>query len=153
MLGKFILLFLVWIGLTNSLDIQELLVGAVVAFVIARFFTPNREFKLKELTLKYIKFIPLFFKNLVQSNIEVAKIVLNPKLPINTGIVKLKTNLKSDYDKLLLANAITLTPGTITLELDGNNLYVHVLDITNEDRDVLQREIVDELERGLIIST
>ena len=150
MLGKFILLFLVWIGLTNSLDIQELIVGAIVAFVVARFFTPNREFDLKLLAIKYIKFIPLFFKSLVQSNIEVAKIVLNPKLPINTGIVKLKTTLKGDSDKLILANAITLTPGTITIELDKNDLYIHVLNIEDENRDVLQGEIVDVLEKGII---
>ncbi|SFV51446.1 putative Na(+) H(+) antiporter subunit E [hydrothermal vent metagenome] len=150
MLGKFILLFLVWIGLTNSLDIQELIVGAIVAFVVARFFTPNREFDLKLLAIKYIKFIPLFFKSLIQSNIEVAKIVLNPKLPINTGIVKLKTTLKGDSDKLILANAITLTPGTITIELDKNDLYIHVLNIEDENRDVLQGEIVDVLEKGII---
>lgn len=150
MLGKFILLFLVWIGLTNSLAIQELAVGVVVALVIARFFTPNQPFDLKVLLVKYIKFLPLFFKNLVQSNIEVAKIVLNPQLPINTGIVKLKTHLISDYDKLLLANAITLTPGTITLELDGDDLYVHVLDLKSDNREVLQEEIVNALERGLV---
>ena len=151
MLGKFILLFLVWIGLTNSLDIQELLVGAVVAFVITRFFTPNREFNLKELIMKYIKFIPIFLKNLVQSNIAVAKIVLNPKLPINTGIVKLKTSLSSNQDKLILANAITLTPGTITVELRNNDLFIHILNIDSLDRSVLQKEIIDELERGLLV--
>ena len=149
MLGKFILLFLVWIGLTNSLDIQELIVGAVVAFVIARFFTPNVEFNLKELIIKYIKFIPIFLKNLVQSNIAVAKIVLNPKLPINTGIVKLKTSLQNDHDKLILANAITLTPGTITVELRNSDLFIHILNMDSLDRDVLQQEIVEELERGL----
>jgi multicomponent Na+:H+ antiporter subunit E len=151
MLGKFILLFLVWIGLTNSLDIQELLVGAVVAFVITRFFTPNREFNLKELIMKYIKFIPIFLKNLVQSNIAVAKIVLNPKLPINTGIVKLKTSLSSNQDKLILANAITLTPGTITVELRNNDLFIHILNMDSLDRSVLQKEIIDELERGLFV--
>ncbi|HHH51376.1 MAG TPA: hypothetical protein ENK76_03300 [Campylobacterales bacterium] len=149
MLGKFILLFLVWIGLTNSLDIQELIVGAVVAFVIARFFTPNMEINLKELIIKYIKFIPIFLKNLIQSNIAVAKIVLNPKLPINTGVVKLKTSLQSEHDKLILANAITLTPGTITVELRNDDLFIHVLNIDSLDRDVLQKEIVEELERGL----
>lgn len=148
MLAKFILLFIVWIGLTNSLDIQELFVGAVVAFVIAHLFTPNRELHLKSLILKYIKFMPIFLKNLVQSNIAVAKIVLNPKLPINTGIVKLKTNLKSDYDKLLLANAITLTPGTITVELRDDELFIHVLNMDSLDRAVLQEKIVGELERG-----
>jgi len=146
MLGKFILLFLVWIGLTNSLDIQELIVGATVAYVVARFFTNDKEIDLKLFVIKYIKFIPLFFKNLIKSNIEVAKIVLNPKLPINTGIVKLQTSLESDYDKLLLSNAITLTPGTITIELKDNDLYIHVLDIKNSDREVLQKEIIDEME-------
>ena len=150
MLGKFILLFLVWIGLTNSLDIQELIVGVIVAYVVARFFTNDKEIDLKLFVLKYIKFIPLFFKNLIKSNIEVARIVLNPKLPINTGIVKLKTSLESDYDKLLLSNAITLTPGTITIELKDNDLYIHVLDIQNSDRDILQKEIIDEMENVLI---
>ncbi len=149
MLAKFILLFIVWIGLTNSLNIQELIVGAVVAFTVARFFTPNRELHLRKLALKYIKFIPIFLKNLVQSNIAVAKIVLNPKLPINTGIVKLQTSLKDDYDKLILANAITLTPGTITVELRDKELFIHILNMGSLDREVLQKEIVDELERGI----
>jgi multicomponent Na+:H+ antiporter subunit E len=150
MIGKFILLFLVWIGLTNSLDVQELLVGAVVAFVVAKYFTKDNKMSLRGLTIKYLKFTPIFIKNLVQSNIEVAKIVLNPKLPINTGVVKLKTRLKDDPSKLILANAITLTPGTITLELDNNELYVHVLNLNSLDRDILQKEIVDTLEIALI---
>ena len=149
MIGKFILLFLVWIGLTNSLDVQELLVGAMVAFVVAKYFTKDSKMSLRGLTIKYLKFTPIFVKNLVQSNIEVAKIVLNPKLPINTGVVKLKTKLTNDHDKLILANAITLTPGTITLELDNNELYVHVLNMDSLDRDVLQKEIVDGLERAI----
>ncbi len=152
MLGKFVLLFIVWIGLTNSLDIQELIVGAIVAYVIAKFFTiDDKDIDLKLFAIKYAKFIPIFLKNLIKSNIEVARIVINPKLPINPGIVKLKTSLESDYDKLFLANAITLTPGTITIELKSNNdLYVHVLDIKNEDREVLQKEIVDEMQKGLV---
>jgi multicomponent Na+:H+ antiporter subunit E len=141
-----ILLFIVWIGLTNSLKIDELIVGLVVAFIVARFFTPNRELKLGKLALKYIKFLPTFLKNLIQSNIAVAKIVLNPKLPINTGIVKLKTNLKNSYDKLILANSITLTPGTITVELREEELFIHVLDMSSLDRDILQKEIIDGLE-------
>jgi multicomponent Na+:H+ antiporter subunit E len=149
MIGKFILLFLVWIGLTNSVDIQELIVGAIVAFVVAKFFTKDEDINLKNSALKYIKFAPKFFKSLIISNIEVAKIVLNPKLPINTGIVKLKTTLTNDYDKLLLANAITLTPGTITLELQDDELYIHVLNLDSLDRDALQKEIIDSLESGL----
>ncbi len=149
MLGKFILLFLVWIGLTNSLNIQELIVGAIVSFIIAKFFTPNREFNLKDLTVKYIRFIPIFLKNLIESNIAVAKIVLNPKLPINTAIVKLKTDLTNNHDRLILANAITLTPGTITVELRDSKLFIHILNLDSFDRAKLQDNIIGELERGL----
>jgi multicomponent Na+:H+ antiporter subunit E len=150
MVGKFILLFIVWIGLTNSLDPQELIIGVVIAFVVAKFFTKDYDINLGNLIFKYLKFAPIFIKNLVKSNIEVAKIVLNPKLLINTGVVKLKTNLKSEHDKLILANAITLTPGTITLELEGDELYVHVLNLESLDREVLQKEIVGSMERALI---
>ena len=149
MLAKMILLFIVWIGLTNSLEIGELIVGLAVSFLVARFFTSNIELHLGKLALKYIKFLPTFFKNLIQSNIAVAKIVLNPKLPINTGIVKLKTNLKNDYDKLILANAITLTPGTITVELREEELFIHVLNMSSLDRDILQQEIIDGLENAI----
>jgi len=149
MIGKTLLLFIVWIGLTNSIDPQELIVGVIVAFMIAKFFTKDIDINFKSLIIKHLKFSPIFLKNLIKSNIEVAKIVLSPKIQINTGIVKLKTELKDDYDKLLLANAITLTPGTITMELDNENLYVHVLNIKNMDREVLQKEIVDEMEKWL----
>ena len=149
MLGKFILLFLVWIGLTNSLNIQELIVGAIVSLIIAKFFTPNREFNLKDLSIKYIKFIPIFLKNLIESNIAVAKIVLNPKLPINTAIVKLKTDLTTEHDRLILSNAITLTPGSITVELRDRELFIHILNLDTSDRKSLQNNIIGALERGL----
>jgi len=150
MIAKFILLFLVWIGLTNSFEMQELIVGAIVALVVAKFFTKDEKLSLRKLLIKYIKFTPTFIKNLVQSNIEVAKIVLNPNIPIHTGVIKLKTTLTNEQDKLLLANAITLTPGTITLELEGDNLYVHVLNLKSLDRAVLQKEIIDNIEKYLI---
>ena len=147
MFGKFILLFIVWIGLTNSLDYQELIVGLIVSIVIVYFFTKSKEkinlfYEIK----KYIVFAPLFIKNLIKSNIAIAKIVLDPKLPINPGIVKLQTTLRDDFDKLLLANAITLTPGTITMDLDGEDIYIHILDLKTKDKNILQQEILQEYE-------
>ncbi len=149
MLGKFSLLFLVWIGLTNSLDIQELIVGAIVSYGIVYYFTENEELDIAKTAMKYIKFTPMFFKSLIKSNIEVAKIVLNPKLPINPGIVKLKTSLTNEYDKLLLANAITLTPGTISIELKDDSIYIHVLDLKTTDHERLQKEIIETFEKVL----
>ncbi len=146
MLGKFILLFLVWIGLTNSLDIQELSVGFLLSLGVAYLFGGRETLHLGRIIVKYLKFAPIFIKALIQANIEVAKIVLTPKLPINPGIVKLKTTLKNDYDKLILANAITLTPGTITIDLQDENIYIHVLNLKTTDKETLQKEIIDSFE-------
>ena len=147
MFGKFILLFIVWIGLTNSLHYQELIVGIIVSIVIVYFFTKSKEkINLFDEINKYIRFTPLFIKNLIKSNIAIAKIVLDPKLPINPGIIKLQTTLANDFDKLLLANAITLTPGTITMDLENNDIYIHVLDLQTKDKNILQQEILEEYE-------
>jgi multicomponent Na+:H+ antiporter subunit E len=150
MIGKSILLFLVWLGLTSSLDSQELIVGIGVSLFIAKYFTADSSECILKVLPKYFRFIPVFLKGLIQSNIDVAKIVLDPKLPTNTGIIKLKTSLKSDHDKLLLANAITLTPGTITLDLEGEDVYIHVLDLKTLDKVQLQTEIIDDWERYII---
>ncbi len=151
MFGKFILLFIVWIGLTNSLHYQELIVGIIVSIVIVYFFTKSKEkinliYEIK----KYIRFAPLFIKDLVKSNIAIAKIVLNPKLPINPAIVKLQINLTDDFDKLLLANAITLTPGTIAMDIKDKDIYIHILDLKTKDKDILQQEIISRYESLLV---
>jgi multicomponent Na+:H+ antiporter subunit E len=146
-IGKFILLFLVWIGISNSLASYELIVGAIVSFIVVYFFTDRSKLNLFSILKKYIFFIPLFLKELVKSNLEVAKIVLSPKIDIKSGIVDLQTTLINDSDKLLLANSITLTPGTLTLELDGDHLYVHVLDIKEDEKEYLQEKIVGKFEK------
>jgi multicomponent Na+:H+ antiporter subunit E len=146
MIGKFILLFAVWIGLTNSLSFQELGVGAVVSLAVAYLFGGDEKLNLWAIFLKYAQFTPVFIKALIQSNLQVARIVLSPSLPVNPGIVKLKTSLKNDYDKLILANAITLTPGTITLDLEGENIYIHILDLKTTDKATLQHDIIEAFE-------
>ncbi len=147
MLGKFILLFLVWVGLTNSLHYQELIAGAGVAFVIT-FLTSKSGLHIawSAVIRRYLRFIPTFIIALVRSNLEVARIVLSPKITVRPGIVKLHTSLKSDHDKLLLANAITLTPGTLTIELRGDALFIHVLDLHTQDIAQLHREIIEPFE-------
>ncbi len=146
MIGTFLLLYAVWIGLTNSLDPQELAAGAVVSLGIAWFFGAREPMHLGTILLKYLRFAPTFIKALIASNLQVARIVLSPGLPVNPAIVKLKTTLSDDYDKLLLANAITLTPGTITIDLDGEDLYIHILDLKTTDKAILQKEIIEPFE-------
>ncbi len=146
MFGKFILLFIVWIGLTNSFHYQELTVGVFVSLIVSYYFTDDGKVDLIKEIKKYIRFTPLFLKELVLANIEIAKIVLNPRLPINSAIVKLNTNLTDNFDKLLLANAITLTPGTITLDADREDIYIHILDLKSTDKEILQKDIINKYE-------
>ncbi len=143
MISKTLLLLAVWIGLTNTLDPQELMVGVIASLGVAYFFGGTGSLHLGATLWKYARFTPIFIPALIRSNLQVARIVLTPSLPINPGIVKLKTHLKNDYDKLLLANAITLTPGTLTLDLDGEDLYIHILDLKTTDTATLQKEIVE----------
>jgi multicomponent Na+:H+ antiporter subunit E len=75
----------------------------------------------------------LFFKALLIANLDVAKRVLSPKLNINPGIVKIRTELTSDVGKMLLANSITLTPGTLTVDIKGEYLFIHWINVESQD--------------------
>lgn len=150
MFGKFILFFIVWIALTNSLNIQELVMGSIIALIVSYFFTEHKTLNLFHLIKIYIRFIPLFLKELILSNIEVAKIIVSRKIDIDPSIVKLNTTLKSDHDKLLLANTITLTPGTLTIELHEQNLYIHILNNTEKELSILQKNIIDKFEKKIL---
>ncbi len=142
----FVVFFLVWLGFTTSADPEELLTGAVLSFIIAifsyktftdyglKYFSPQKIFNI-------IKFLIVFFIALLKANLDVAKRVINPKLPINPGIVTYKTKLKSDTAKVFLANAITLTPGTLTVDIIDDKLYIHWIDVITRD----PQKIVDEI--------
>lgn len=145
-------LFVVWLGLTNTLQPQELVAGLLISAAIAWLALPARPadpaarpWRL----LGLLAYVPIFLKNLVLSNLDVAVRVLNPRLPINPGIVRVRTDLTAPHQRLLLANSITLTPGTVTLEMDGPNLYIHWLDVRDADPSPAGAAIKDEMEQGI----
>ena len=73
----------------------------------------------------------------MKANLDVVYRALHPKMPIKPGIVKIKTNLKTDSGITALANSITLTPGTLTVDLtrqgEDNFLYVHWINVKSSD--------------------
>ena len=85
----------------------------------------------------------------VRSNLDVAYRVLHPDMPIRPGIVKVRTTLKSEIAKTFLANSITLTPGTLSVDIDGQDLYVHWINVRGEDPEEHTAEIVKPFE-GLL---
>ncbi len=146
------LLFLLWLGLTNSLDPQELLAGLLASAAIVWLTIPKRPAEVQERPwrlLPFLAFLPIFLKNLVLANIDVARRVLSPELPINPGIVRVRTRLTAPYQRLILANSITLTPGTVTLEMEGEDMFIHWIDVKSADPDVAGRAIKEQMEDAI----
>jgi multicomponent Na+:H+ antiporter subunit E len=153
-LFSIIFMFALWLGLTGSFATDELLTGLLCAVVVS-FFTGNLFSRrgLRHFTpiglLKRLQFFIVFFKELIVANIDVAKRVLSPSLPIKPGIVKIKTKLTDDMDKLWLANSITLTPGTLTMEINEDNLYIHWINVETENEEEAGEIIKGSFEKYL----
>ncbi len=129
----FILLLIFWIVLSFRLDVTTIIIGFLVSGMVV-FYNYDLIFNKQEatsLTLRiiwrfFILFIVLIY-NIVKSNIEVARIVLSKKMPINPGFETIRNPLKKDLNQAFFANAITLTPGTLTVDMDQDNIVVHGL--------------------------
>jgi multicomponent Na+:H+ antiporter subunit E len=134
-----------------SFSFQELTTGFIVSFIIAMLYVKNYpssdSFRFRPIA--YIIYLITFLKALVLANWDVAKRVIDPKLPINPGIVAIKTNLQEDYKKLMLANSITLTPGTITMRVTDDTLFIHWIDVVTSEIEKAGEEIAGDFERTL----
>ncbi|HIE04515.1 MAG TPA: Na+/H+ antiporter subunit E [Candidatus Latescibacteria bacterium] len=147
--------FVVWLLLTWSLDPQEVLAGLAVA-ALSTYLTrdilvelpPSRPFHPKRY-IWFLYYIPVFFWHMLRANLDVAYRVLHPEVPIRPGIVKVRTNLKREISKTMLANSITLTPGTLTVDVVGDFLYVHWINVSTHDPEEQTRIIVSRFERIL----
>ena len=145
-------LFIVWLGLTNSFHPQELLAGAIISAALVWLTIPARAVNAENRPWSIIgllTYFPVFLKALVLANIDVASRVLNPRLPINPGIVRVPTKLTIPYQRLILANSITLTPGTITLEMDNQDIYIHWIAVEDADPERAGETIKGEMERAI----
>jgi len=152
--AAFLSILLFWVLLNGSWAVDVLLVGALVVLIIGLFFGRGlavlTEFRFTPRGLAAaLAYLVYFITELVKSNIRLAGIVLSPQLPISPGIVKVKTKLKSRMGRLLLANSITLTPGTLTVALEGEWLYVHWVTTESPEIDAATARIVAGFERYL----
>jgi len=135
----FAVALVVWLLLTWSLDTQMLIAGVIASIIVVVLFheimpkehkvfiSPVRMFWL-------LLYVPVFFYYMLIANFDVVYRALHPKMPIKPGIVKIKTKLKTDSGITALANSITLTPGTLTVDLtDDGFLYVHWINVKSDD--------------------
>lgn len=98
-----------------------------------------------------LAYIPVFFWYMLAANLDVAYRVLHPRLPIHPGIVRVKTRLKSEAGRTVLANSITLTPGTMSVDIrEDGTLYIHWINVQAGDIEGATRKIVAPFERILL---
>lgn len=150
----FLILFATWLMLTSSLHWQELVTGIVVSLVLS--LVLGRTYAglgLPPISPKRIWFFILYLLvlsvEIIKANFDVAYRVLHPRLPITPGIVAIKTGLKQDIAKMALANSITLTPGTFTLDIVGDTLLIHWIVVRSEDAGEAAKLIAGRFEKYL----
>ncbi len=149
----FLIFFLLWI-LIGGIHIQELILGGVVALILAYLLSSYLKITLSMTTVPKILlfillYIPLLTIELIKANFDVARRVLDPKLPLNPGFVRIPTSIKSDLGKLVLANSITLTPGTLSIDADESSVLIHWIDVKGSNSDVYQKEVSGSFEKLL----
>jgi multicomponent Na+:H+ antiporter subunit E len=153
----FVLAFLLWVLATwpfvdGRVDLQVVVAGLIASVLVSLLFheilpkehhvfiSPIRAFWL-------LAYVPVFFYYVIRANLDVVYRALHPAMPIRPGIVKIKTNLKTDSAITALANSITLTPGTLTVDLtDDGYLYVHWINVKAEDVEPATQLIAERFE-------
>jgi len=152
-LSTFLVLWIIWV-LIAGFDIWEVALGGVVslllALIISKYVNYSFGFGIFLSLIKFIFiYIPVFIYKLVLANLDMAYRVLSPKIPINPGFVKVPTSLKNDFGKLVLANSITLTPGTLSLDVDDGYVLVHWVNVKGKTEGSHQGKISKEFENIL----
>lgn len=153
----FVVSLIVWVLLTwpfvdHQIDKQVFIAGLIASALVSVLFheilpkehhvfiSPIRIFWL-------LVYIPVFFYFVLKANFDVVYRALHPKMPIKPGIVKIKTNLKTDSGITALANSITLTPGTLTVDLDKDGyLYIHWINVKSDDIEQATKFIAQRFE-------
>ena len=129
-----LLFFLVWVIFNGRLTLEIALFGVAVAGAVFCFVCKFMDYSLeKERTLYrklplFCKYVLLLLKEIGKSNLAVCRLILSRREVVEPVLVKIHTNLKTETARVILANSITLTPGTITVSLRDQELLVHCLD-------------------------
>ena len=151
-LTLFIITLVFWLLITLSLTLANILMGIVAAGVttllfgkyfvtrVGLFLEPKRYVWL-------VVYIFIFLWECIKANFDVAYRVLHPAMPIKPGIVKVKLGIKTDLARTMLANSITMTPGTIAVDVVGDVMYVHWIYVSSEDPEEYTHKVSGRFEK------
>ena len=148
----FILGLIFWLLITFSLTVPNIIVGSVASLLCASvfsryYFKSIHKFLQPKRYFWFIIYLFVFIWSCIKANFDVAYRVLHPSMPIRPGIVKVKTTLSSEFARTLLANSITMTPGTLTVDIIGDCFFIHWIYIRSEDPEIYTGMILGNFEK------
>ncbi len=120
--------FLIWLLLSESFDLFHVGLGLVAAFGVAWLNTDRSVSRFAILRLRIVWYFLWLVGRILQSGFHLSVLILHPALPIDPKLIRYRTKLREEAGIVLLGNSITLTPGTITAELNSQDLVVHAMD-------------------------
>jgi multicomponent Na+:H+ antiporter subunit E len=147
-------LLLIWLIANNTLATETLITGVVITAAISlAFATFSRVYSVvrwsPRVIFNYLIYFGVFIQELVKANLNVMWVVFSPRIDIKPGIVEIKTELTSPMGRLALANSITLTPGTLVVDMRGDSLFIHWINVTATDPVEATKEIAGRFEKYL----
>lgn len=130
----FFVLFAMWLIFNGKITMEIIIIGLIFSFVLYRFCLKhlgyaddNKKYSVKR-TLYLIQYLGILIWEIIKANIQVIKMTVAKELDFEPCLIYFKTDLKDSVSRVMLANSITLTPGTITVSLDDDTYCVHCLD-------------------------
>ncbi|VGO22515.1 Na+/H+ antiporter subunit E [Pontiella sulfatireligans] len=148
-----VLISMLWALLTGKVSVGSLTLGFVLGYFALTLLYPAEEEKKNsyfQKTMQVVRFALFFTKELVVSSWRVAIDVIKPLPLMRPGVIGIPIDAETDLEITMLANIISLTPGTLSLDVskDRKTLYIHAMYVANPDD--LRKEIKDGLERRLL---
>jgi len=153
-LNLWLTLLLIWLIANGTLATDTVLTGVVITAAIALVFAAySRVYSVirwsPRVIYNYLLYLGVFLHELVKANLNVMRIVFSRHIDIHPGIVEIKTSLQSPIGRLALANSITLTPGTLVVDMRGDSLFIHWINVAATDPAAATQEIAGRFEKYL----
>ncbi len=165
MIALILILTVTWMALQSSFTLADLIVGLLVSsaivamarnflsmpFINTGSYPQQRDRTFVSLALKWVAFIGFALWSILKANIDMARIVLFRRVAdIRPGIIAIPLDVKSDAGITVLANLITLTPGTVSLDVatDRRTIYIHCIDV--QDAEAIRNDIKQQFERRVM---
>ncbi len=146
-----LLLSLLWAAMTEEFTVGNLVIGFGLGYAIL--YVSQHVLGVSGFVRKlprFLAFIVYFAKELLVANLRVAYDVITPRYHMRPGIVAIPLDARTDVEIVSLANLITLTPGTVSLDVSTDRRVLYIYTMFIDDRDSLVREIKDGLERRVL---